>query len=327
MDMLKLHQQEPPFSVQIELTEGCNLRCSFCGLNGIRGKENNFKFLTVESAQKIASRLAESCWNSRIEFAMHGEPTANPNIYKILSTFRRVLPRHHMMLSTNGYGLVKNPTQKIDNLLRWLNVLLVEDYEGVNLCRRIQDGYEGKHEPKFYPTDKSANPHRRRKPSEHDLVIVQDIKEATTGTHASLNNHCGAGAPLNNNAQGKRCAKPFRELSIRWDGAVAVCCNDWRGVLPIGNVLDQSLDEMWNSRVMQAVRRKLYHGQRNFGPCNGCDALSYRPGLLPDHKGQQTLPRPTAADIRVIELACQNGPLTEPVLRPWEVGAKIKPSD
>ena len=28
--------QEPPFCIQFELTEGCNLACSFCGIQGIR---------------------------------------------------------------------------------------------------------------------------------------------------------------------------------------------------------------------------------------------------------------------------------------------------
>lgn len=30
--------QQPPFTVLIEPTEGCNLGCSFCGLRGMREK-------------------------------------------------------------------------------------------------------------------------------------------------------------------------------------------------------------------------------------------------------------------------------------------------
>ena len=63
-----MHHQQPPFAVQLELAEGCNLRCSFCGLNGIRSKENNFKFMSKETLQSIVSQIILEGWSPRIEF-------------------------------------------------------------------------------------------------------------------------------------------------------------------------------------------------------------------------------------------------------------------
>ncbi len=134
-----------------------------------------------------------------------------------------------------------------------------------------------------------------------------------------MNNHGGAGAPKNQNAQGKRCAKPFREISFRWDGNVAVCCNDWRGEMPIGSIHHLSLDNIWHHPRFYSARRKLYAGERDFGACNGCDALSYRPGLLPDHLGQQYLEAPDDLDAEIIANALMEGPLTTPVKRAWEL--------
>jgi len=313
------YPQGPPFCVQVELTEGCNLRCAFCGLGGIRGKANNLQFMCVETALRIISLLRLSGWYPRIEFAMHGEPSLNPNLLEILRTFRRRLPpKFHLMMTSNGAGFVANPTQTIDGALRWLNVLALEDYRGIHLVEKITTRYQGPHVPTCYPQSKQANPHRRRKPGEHDWVIIQDIDEATQGTHAALNNHSGCGSPKNNRGDGRRCAKPFRELSIRWDGNVAICCNDWRGYCKIGNVLSSTLEELWQSPVMRAARRKLYHGMRDFGPCHGCDALSYRPGLLPDKHGKQILPQPTKEDCNAIQNALAGHPYTAPVPCPWE---------
>ncbi len=313
------YRQSPPFCVQVELTEGCNLRCSFCGLNGIRGKQNNYKFLTVEMAERIVFLIKAAGWKPRIEFAMHGEPSVNPNMLEILKTFRRKLPNSiHLMMTSNGAGFVKDPTSQVDGALKYLNVLALDWYENVNLVPKIIENYRGIHPITYYPKDKTGNPHRRRSPKKHDFVIVQDIASANSGTHASINNHAGAGAPKNNNAEGKRCAKPFRELSIRWDGNVAVCCNDWRGEYKVGNIKEMTMEEIWHHQSMYAARRKLYHGQRDFGPCAGCDALSYRPGLLPDHCGKQTLPLPTELDESIIESALAGPHYTTPVLRPWE---------
>ncbi len=297
-----MYQQEPPFCIQVELTEGCNLRCSFCGLNGIRAKDNDYKFLTKEDAVIIVDKIVEAGWNPRIEFAMHGEPTINPETVSIVRYFRKQLPKANLMMTSNGGGLLATPA-RIDALLLYLNVLALDWYENVNIVPKLLKAYKGKHKPRYYPKDLTANPHQRRKPTQHDLVVVQDIAEASSGTHATLNNHSGCGAPKNSNGDGKRCAKPFRELSIRWDGSVAVCCNDWRGYYKVGNVLDTDLEDLWQSPALQAARRKLYHGQRDFGPCEGCDALSYRTGLLPDKKGKQSLPEPTQRDEQIIKKA------------------------
>ena len=33
---MKNYRQQPPYTIQIEPTEGCNLGCSFCGLQGMK---------------------------------------------------------------------------------------------------------------------------------------------------------------------------------------------------------------------------------------------------------------------------------------------------
>lgn len=311
-------RQEPPFCIQIELTEGCNLRCPFCGLNGIRGSANNYKFLTVDLADHLARMIRDEGWTSRIEFAMHGEPTMNPRHLECVAAFREHLPKHHLMMTSNGGGLLRNPTEQIDALLCHLNVLALDWYENVLIVPKILDGYGGGYPVRRYPQDVDANPHTRRRPTERLLVVVQDIEKATRGTHSTLNNHAGCGAPTNDSAAGKRCAKPFRELSVRWDGTVAVCCNDWRGLYRCGDLRTQTLNQVWQSPAFVAARRKLYHGMRDFGPCAGCDALSYRPGLLPDKTGRGSVPLPSQRDEEVIRKALGEGPLTLPVLRPWE---------
>jgi radical SAM protein with 4Fe4S-binding SPASM domain len=315
------HLQEPPFALQVELAEGCNLRCSFCGINGIRGHDRGEVHLMAAStaAHIVDSLKSSSGWHPRIEFAMHGEPTLHPDFEVLVAIFRKRLPpTAHLMMTSNGHGFVKDPTASVDGVLTHLNVLALDWYEGIKLVPRILASYRGKHRVLRYPQERQANPHRRRTPGEHDLVVVQDIETATKGTHSVLNNHCGCGAPPNESAAGKRCAKPFREMSIRWDGSVAICCNDWRGVFKCGNVHESSLEEIWNGPALRAARKKLYHGERTFAPCLGCDALSYRPGLLPDHKGLLTLPRATPYDEATIQKAISGKAYTLPVLRPWE---------
>lgn len=320
------YQQEPPFCVQIELAEGCNLFCTFCGLRGIRtGGGKDLKFMSLDRAVELAEiiGLAQRMhgWNPRLEFAMHGEPTMNPDWLDIMRVFRGVLPDTPIMITTNGGGLLRKPGVQhwITSALRYVNVLAIDAYESVKIYEKIQAGYN--RPIGWYPDDPHLSPHRRRGKREPNLVVfIRDIALAKDGNHAHLNNHAGAAFPKNQRAAGKRCAKPFRELSIRYDGNVALCCNDWRGEYKCGNVFDTGdIAALWNNPAFTAARHKLYHGQRDFGACNGCDALSYRTGFLPDQKGKHELPEPTAEHLDIIAQATAGAPYTPPVLREWEL--------
>lgn len=330
------YRQEAPFAVQIELVEGCQLRCPFCALNGIRGKENNFKFMTEKTLAKTLSQIVDAGWNPRIEFAMHGEPTMHPDYVGMIALARTCAPKLQLMLTSNGGGILRKPgaAENIRALFdAGLNILALDDYEGVRIVDKIVealyadqktlDYLEQQHNLAIYryPDDPEGNPHKRRRLSDRVLTIIRDIStvEKGKGTHSLLNNHAGVGAPPNNRGQGKRCAKPFRELSVRWDGNIAICCNDFRGVYKCGNIVKDGLDAVWNGDAMVAARKKLYHGMRDFGPCKGCDAISYRVGFLPDKLGKQTLPKPSKYDLQVIEKACAGSSYTKPVLRPWEL--------
>jgi len=49
--MLK-SKQESPFAIQIELTKGCNLNCSFCGVSGFQEKPNsNLEFMSFKNSK------------------------------------------------------------------------------------------------------------------------------------------------------------------------------------------------------------------------------------------------------------------------------------
>jgi len=310
--------QSPPYSVQVEPVEGCPLRCPFCGINGIRGNERDYKYMTLDTAATIAAQIACFKWTSRIEFAMHGEPTLHPDLVKIIEIFRSHLPDNYFLLTTNGYGLRPKTKQKIMELLdAGIDCLAIDRYEGVTWSAAIMKRL-GNTPYLKYPEDSAGNPHTRSKKKR--IVFLAPINITSEGTHGKkiFGNHCGAGAELDFSAKEKRCARPFRELSFRWDGNVALCCNDWRGLYRIGNIHDMPLEDLWQHPHFRAARRKLYHKQRDFGPCNGCNHLSFRVGFLPDKQGKETLPLPNTNDKKIIRKALSGEPMAKPVWREWE---------
>lgn len=322
------YMADAPFAVQLELAEGCQLRCSFCGLNGIRTKkDHDFKFMTAATIRDVMRQIVGAQWNPRIEFAMHGEPTMHPDFVGMVREAREIAPRMHMMMTSNGGGLLRPPGAAGNVALLFdagLNVLALDDYEGVKIVgkvRAVLDEIRDKVpnlEAFEYPENAAGSPHARRPPNSRTIVMIQDISTAKKGNHSLLNNHAGAGAPPLKEPLQARCAKPFREMSVRWDGNVAVCCNDWRGTYKCGNIVSDGLHDVWHSVEMDAARRELMKSNRNFGPCAGCDATSYRLGLLPDKFGRQKMPEPNSVSRAAIKSALAGAPYTAQVSREWE---------
>ena len=330
------YRQEAPFAVQIELTEGCNLYCDFCGLQGIRGpKDKTFKFMELGVAAFIASELAKSGWNPRIEFAMHGEPTLHPDYAMVVARFRKKLPKAHIMMTSNGGGLLR-PPGPVANLERLfdagLNVFAFDAYEYVKIKDKIDaelfdentlDNGGFTFDVHRYPDEPEFSPHNRYGHTARKFIRIKDISVAEKGTHSSLNNHCGAGSEGLKEPLEARCAKPFRELSIRWNGDVAICCNDWCGNYKVGNVVKDGLLGVWHHERFHSARRFLMQGNRGaINPCRVCDARSYRVGLLPDKKGKLKLRKPTDKDAEIVAQASKGKSYTTAVIRPWEIKRK-----
>jgi organic radical activating enzyme len=312
--------QDPPFTVKVEFSEGCNLACSFCGINSIREHAgSHFDFMEVSTAERIAKEVARAGWNPRIEFAMHGEPSMNPNRSELVHTFRKHLPHVQLMMTSNGAGFVKDPTNSIEEIFyAGLNLLVLDDYKNVLLVPKIKERYRGPIPMLSYPEQREYSPYKRYKHNTQVIILMKDISIQQPGVHNRLDNMGGCAAPKTDAQMGKRCAKPFRDLAFRWNGNVAICCDDWRGQYQIGSIHKEDIISLWNNDRFTAARRKLYHGERDFGACDGCSDVSVRVGLLPDKHGKEELPKPTDKDLREIQAGVTGKAWTKIVIRPWE---------
>lgn len=312
--------QDPPFMLDIELTEGCNLRCDFCGIQAIREGTGDYKFMTLNTCTALSEGVNSAGWSSRFELSGHGEPSMNPDKVEIVRTLRKHNKKNQILFTSNGAGFLKDTSDIVAAMFdAGLNILLLDDYEHVIIVDKLLERYKGDVPIHYYPKDGlEYNPYRRKKPGTKMIIVLPDLAQTTTGVHSTANNRAGQAAPPTNIAEGKRCVKPFRDMVIRWDGSVNSCCNDYRGIIKVGNVNRTSPSDLWNGSVFKSLRRFLYNGMREFVPCHGCDFVGLRPGLLPDKLGKFTTPIPTDKDREVINHAISGETFTKIVWRDWE---------
>ena len=301
-----------PYSVNIETVQGCNRRCEFCGTMGM---EKTLHFVELNTVQHTLNLLKDARFKGSIRLAAHGEPTLHPKICDIVRLIRFKLPDVAINLFTNGTVIEKKP-ELVDGLFRaGLNNLIVDEYSDHlvgqfilqdPICRKYQIEREGKGVELI---SKDAKAKR--------ICIVPPIDGDKNSMKRQLCNQCGAALPPLKKPLSKRCSVVFRELTIRWDGNVAICCNDFRGYYKVGNILQcHSLEQIWFHKRFEAARRILFQSDRSFFPCDVCDVLPNRPGLLPSMGKKVPMEEPTAEDYEIVRVRYM--PLAQIEKREWE---------
>jgi len=65
------------------------------------------------------------------------------------------------------------------------------------------------------------------------------------------------------------CGEPWNQISIYSDGTVAPCCNTVGRNLPIGNIKDQTISEIWNGDKMNKIRKSFLNNNPD-DVCKAC---------------------------------------------------------
>jgi len=267
-----------------------------CGVNALPLARNEYHFMTRGTANHLASQLSRFAPRARVEFAMRGEPLLNPEWPELVGIFRAALPQTQLMMTTNGTAFLRG-WRALEPELRRLNVLIVDLYEpyGPELREMLVAWARGQtfwRVVDFYA--ETFSPWTNHGGRGHVIVLMEDLmKMHDVKSTRKLENHAGSSplvgpvaAPL-----AKTCTLPFRELVVHYDGAVPLCCMDFRREYICGNVLAADLARVWGGERLMAARRMLGAKDRGFAPCRWCNVGSgMRSGLLPK------LPPPTVAD-------------------------------
>ncbi|MBF0380503.1 MAG: SPASM domain-containing protein [Magnetococcales bacterium] len=68
-----------------------------------------------------------------------------------------------------------------------------------------------------------------------------------------------------------KCQEPFYKLNILWDGTVTPCCSDINSQIPLGNIKNAGLDEVWNStKTTDHIRALLHNSLADYQECISC---------------------------------------------------------
>ncbi len=267
--------QSQLLGIEIETHAYCNRRCWFCP-NAFLNRLDKTQLMPKEIYEKVIDELANIDFRGEVKMQRYNEPLALDLIYERIEYTRKKLPYADIGMHTNGDYLNSQTLKKLDEAgLDHLFVSLYLDYRGdrevikqsaEQACLdflsklKIQEysvsNQEGLARYKFCLNNLKV------------LIFAFDLEKDGSDRGGSLQ-------VMSRDIRYSPCMSPFVRLFIDWTGDVFPCCNlrhDFQGHSEyiMGNVKNQSLQEIYFSKQANYMRRHLADISEKEGVCHTC---------------------------------------------------------
>ena len=254
----------PPISsIELSINGACNRRCVFCPRVDENKYPNILDSLDIKIFQNLIQDLKKINFDGRMSFSGFCEPLLTKNLNDYIKIIRDGLPKVQIEIVSNGDPiLAKNGLFKLKELYK----------AGLNNCRVSL--YDGPHQIKLF-----ENVKKQLKLNNEEFIIRKRYLGPEESFGITISNRAGSVEMKNEFFELKAlkeplkqpCYYPFYKVLIDHDGDVLICSNDWKKELPVGNIKNNSLIDIWSNSIFVGIRKKLMKGDRNHKPCNVCD--------------------------------------------------------
>lgn len=246
----ELYHQVPLFSlVEVETVNNCNGNCDFCPVSK-KNDTRTLHYMSEQIFQKIIDELADMNYSGRLTLFGNNEPLLDEKIIERHKYAREHVPNAKMHLYTNGTLFTLD---KFVELIKYLDELIIDNYHPdlklIKPCQEIYDYCKDHPEYKNKVTIVLRNPH--------------EILTSRGGDSPNRENILSFGDAS--------CTLPFKQLEIRSEGKVSLCCCDPLGKVTLGDVSKNTLKEIWYGESYQQIRKAIYEGRKKLSHCVNCD--------------------------------------------------------
>lgn len=276
-----MHAQPYPMYIVIEANNYCNMRCKMC-IKSMDESANGQDNIDMEVLDKLL-RDAHDIGVPSFFLGGATECLINPKILTIMRHIREIGKGIDDVLITNGYELTD---EVIDTLLElgWEKVFISLDAATPETYRKIR-GRDLQHVEKNIerllekrggsgklPIVRVSFCVQEENASEKELFFEKWKDKVDIIDFQDLSHYEDMSVLHDLPPTKKRCKNPFTNPLMDCYGNIYPCCVEWGKKMPLGNIKDQSLKELWNGEMISKLRKQIMSGEL----CDICKTCLFR---------------------------------------------------
>lgn len=248
-----LAKQLPLFNhIEIETYNRCNGGCSFCPVS-VKNETRPEMYMSEALFKRIIDNLARLNYDGKIALFSNNEPFLDNRIITFHEYARKMLPHARFHLFTNGTRLSLDNFKEI---MKYLDELIIDNYsESLSLIPNNKVIYDYCNE----------HPDLIKKVT---IVLRKQQEILTTRGGDAPNRHDMISYDY------ASCMNPFRQIIVRPDGKVSLCCNDPLGKYTLGDVSVEGLEDVWFGKKFDDIRKLIAQGRGMVDKCKFCDVFT-----------------------------------------------------
>ena len=240
-----------PTWIELSLIDVCNRSCSFCPKADESIAPDTYMKMNRTLVDKLYNDLKKIKYKGSIALCGYGEPLLHKDIEYITDKLSKVA---NVEIVTNGDVLSSKMLKKLFD---------------ANAGRCLISMYDGPEQiEKFKRIIKNSK-------VPEDFVILRDRwYDDTQNFGVKLTNRTGTvkiGNQLDTSVHSV-CYYPSYQFLIDWNGDIFLCPQDWQRKRAMGNIMQESIFEIWKGNAITKFRRNLLNGKRCDNPCSDCNA-------------------------------------------------------
>lgn len=286
-----------PFTIAIDTCGVCNLACNFCPCNtSDYKKEERHQKMSWEFFVKIIDDIKE--FDVKLKYISlygYGEPLLHEKIVDMIAYTKKADVAGYVEITTNGLLLSREISEKLvnaglDQLKVSLNGLTAEDYQ--NSCSRQVDVEKVRENIEYLYCISRGKLKLLVKGTNQFVKSEQEI-EVFKNSFASISDYCYVEDIIENWGELRIDAQKYNELKIGsfdWmkvenictapliylmvhaSGIVSPCSTDWGMDMPMGNVKEESLQDIWQGEKIRKLQLSLLRQEKGVFPnCDVCE--------------------------------------------------------
>ena len=252
VDVVPIHKGVPvPTWIELSLIDVCNRKCTFCPKADEKVAPDTFQKMSSKIIDEIHDQLLEIHFDGTISLCGYGEPLLHKDISYIIKKLSNV---SKVEVITNGDVLSPKRLQEL--YISDVSKVLVSMYDGPEQIK------------KFHDMTKKAN-------VPEDIIILRDRwYDKHNDFGVKLTNRAGTISTGDQEEVGKykNCFYPTYQMLIDWNGNVYLCPQDWQRKVSMGNIMQETIFQVWTGKTITDYRKNLLSGKRCSGPCKSCNA-------------------------------------------------------